>query len=345
MGIDTSLTREASMNQFYRFIHIIMICVVFPFSINFYMYFGFIANYTKGSLSMDSFLGQYDHGVYRYRLLGKKLLLLINAWLDKYNNQNGNDHFWYVTFIDGQGKADFYLSFFILNTLFLILTAFVLYDLFMKEWSDRRKAAIPVLLYSFLFAVSQFVFVPYDSLVYFLLIVGVHFVMRLDEHPLLYSLAIGLLMVLGGMTRETITLLLSFYAALILVKYQKKMQIKQDVMRLALFTVLYSATYIGLRLVYGFSQAVVNENTTLLNLSVTGSKVGILFLVCGLFLLHTSISGDYVRDKKRAYWAFMLFSLPYLIPVFISGIWMEIRLFVPIFLLLMILTQINYKRA
>ena len=39
---------------------------VLPFTLNFYVYYGFISNYSSGAFSRSTFLAQFETGIYKY---------------------------------------------------------------------------------------------------------------------------------------------------------------------------------------------------------------------------------------------------------------------------------------
>src|ERR1700688_1839462 len=96
----------------------VSVCVVLPTVSMIFAYYGFITNY--GGLSVSSeggFRAQYDHGIYRYRILGKVLLIAIDHLFTRLNIRGA---------LHGNTPAledpAFYFSYFVLYRSFLLLT-------------------------------------------------------------------------------------------------------------------------------------------------------------------------------------------------------------------------------
>jgi hypothetical protein len=280
-----------------RYARLFMLCLVAPVCANYFAYYGFVSHYSTGVFNPRGFHAQYDNEVFKYRLLGKSLFFGVYRALEYLNPSAGG---WErLRAFNGADPVNFYHSYFLLNTLFLCLTLLVL---------SRHLTDVELLVVTLLVALTQFVVVPYDVLAYFFL--ACTFAWR-------RSLALtAFVVLLAALNRETAALSLSLYASLLFLGRGGSLR------GLALLFSVFAATYLSLRLALGWSHAVGNEFTLIRYMNLN-SAVGIGFALAAGFAL--------VRDRTAA-GVFLLFSLPYVVSIFVTGNPFEARLWVPLLL-------------
>lgn len=146
-----------------------LLCIVLPSTLNFFAYYGFVTNYSRFVFSRTGFLTQFESGIYRYRVLGRWLLLLVHRGVSHFHHISGASTR-FTQFLETD-DINFYHSYFLLNTFFLCLTAAALYRTFRLPAFEAagRQADAWVLIATFLIVLTQFVVLPYDTLAYFLL--------------------------------------------------------------------------------------------------------------------------------------------------------------------------------
>ncbi len=280
-----------------NYIRKVLLCLIAPVCANFIAYYGFVTHYSVGVFNPEGFHAQYDHEVFRYRVLGKALLLAVYRLVEYLNPADAG---WnrMAAFL-GTDSINFYHSYYLLNTAFLCLTLLVVSDYL----SD-----LELLAFTLLVAVTQFVVVPYDAVAYFFLACTYRW-----RHNLWLTAVIVLL---AALNRETAALSLSLYASLLLLGRGGSLR------GLGLLTCVFAATYVSLRLVYGWGNAVGNEFTFIMYLN-RNSAVGIGFALAVGYAL--------VREPRRAA-AFLACSLPYILSIMLTGNPFEVRLWVPLLL-------------
>ena len=275
----------------------VMLCLVAPVCANYFAYYGFITHYSVGVFSPGGFHAQYDHEVFRYRVLGKALLLSVYRLLE-YVNPAAAGWGRLAAFL-GTDSLNFYHSYFFLNTAFLCLTLLVLSD---------RLEDVELLVITLLVAITQFVVVPYDAVAYFFLACTFRW-----RHNLPLTAAF---VFLAALNRETAALSLSLYASLLLLGRGGSWR------GLAVLTSVFITTYLSLRVVFGWDYAAGNEFTFIKYLKLN-SAVGIGFALAVGFAL-----------VRRPAWAglFLACSLPYILSILFTGNPFEARLWVPLLL-------------
>ena len=274
-----------------------LLCVVAPACANYIAYYGFVTHYSVGVFNPRGFHAQYDHEVFRYRVLGKWLLLAVYR-LVEYLNPGGAGWNRMAAFL-GTDSINFYHSYYVLNTAFLCLTLLVLSEYL----SDLELLAVTLLV-----SLTQFVVVPYDAAAYFFLACTFRW-----RHNLWLT---AVIVFLAALNRETAALSLSLYASLIFLGRGGSLR------GLALLTCVFLATYLSLRFVYGWGYAAGNEFTFVRYLN-RNSAVGIGFALAAGYAL-----------VRRPAWAavFLVCSLPYVVSIMLTGNPFEVRLWVPLLL-------------
>lgn len=293
-----------------RYARKVILCLVAPVCANYFAYYGFITHYSVGVFSPRGFHAQYDHEVFRYRVLGKALLLGVYRLVEYFNPADAG---WnrMAAFL-GTDSINFYHSYFLLNTAFLCLTLLVVSD---------RLADLELLVVTLLIAITQFVVVPYDAVAYFFLACTFRW-----RHNLPLA---ALVVLLAALNRETAALSLSLYACFFFLGRGGSLK------GLAVLTTVFVATYLSLRVAYGWNQAAGNEFTFVKYLN-QNSAVGIGF----------ALAAGYAIVRRPA-WAgvFLLCSLPYIVSILVTGNPFEARLWVPLLLGVMFVQADDAREA
>ena len=317
------------------FTRLFLLGILLPTLFSAVVYQGFSSNYTVRVFSEQSFKRQYESGIYKYRLLGRVLLMETYQRVQHYDLPTIAP--FALKQMDERGDRDFYSAYFYLNTFFLSLTCLVFFFMFSghKPGTDFLTTDLPVLFLMSVMTLSQYVIVPYDMLTYFLLSVAAWLMMQNDQR-LWHILALCAVVVLGALTRETAALMLSFYFAWnykeILTR-PRGFRFNRAQAALLLLMACFVATSMGLRLALGQENAVFESLIFQFgyDLSTTSGMLavaGIAFLVGVMVLFFLS------SPRMPQMWVFVIAALPYLIPMLLIANPWEIRLWVPVILLL-----------
>jgi hypothetical protein len=306
----------------------ILICAVLPVTFSFFAYFGFITSYTNGLLFTPRVFDlQYENGIYRYRVLGPWLVEGVHALIDEPATDRvierllpGRTRLVQRAF--GVPSLRLYLAHFLVNTTFLVLTMFALRAVFERGPPRLPAQDLQLLLLLLVMTFSQFVVTPYDTLSYFLLALGIWLLVQ-PETARNVALLVAVTVV-GALTRETTALVLSMYAALYAAR--DSLGLEKRIATLGLLTVAFAATYLALRMAFGFDSAVGNR-ITVSDWGVPDLLGGLTFVALGLTLVDLDTPG-----VRRTAGIFLLFATPYLASIALTGFPSELRLFVPLWI-------------
>ncbi|MBS4034795.1 MAG: hypothetical protein KGZ85_10040 [Ignavibacterium sp.] len=325
------------MRKFKNIILAAAICLVIPAALNFISYYGYVSTYPAKTFDVESFNENLGYGVYQHRVLGKALLMYLNEIVASINfPQNINTFNKIREFLDVDSLS-LYHSFFILNTLFLCCTAFVLYFIYNLRWvrlSEMEKI-LSVLTITAIISISQFVILPYDVLSYFLISLAV--LLLLVKKSIFTTMLLTAVLVLGALTRETIALIFPLYIVILLRKDEWEFNVNKS--ELFLFIIIFSAIYLGLRIIYGFESSFSGRISFPDNIISPQNLIGFLFMICTLLIFLFN------EQTKRPALIFLTLSSPYFLLILLTGIMFEIRLFVPVFILLMIIMMISRSKS
>ena len=311
--------------------------MLLAFLANSFVYFGFGNIYSSKILNHADFVHQFQTGVYQYRILSGHLLLGIYDTLDTLNL---NYDVFKLKFFEERAEAQMYIAFYLLNTLFAVLTAGVLSYLLSSRWNSRSSnenlalACFSVLV----MALSQFVIVPYDYSSYFMLLLCAGVLLRYVEHPKPSTLmALVVLIVVSTLNRESSALSLAMVGALMLYHYGWS---KQTIGTVFILGVTFVATYFTLRLI-GHSNFTTNDGNLLMeNLTQPKNWLGAMW-ACLLFLL--TLKWCNTKEQRQHILLFHALALPYIGMCLYTGILYEVRLYVPLFLIATVLATNETK--
>jgi hypothetical protein len=312
------------------------VCVLLPVTSNFFIYYGFITNYTTGVFSESGFHGQYDFAVYRYRVLGKAIFLsvyrLVSLWhlesIFPSPLRQPGPHF----------SAAFYASYFIVNTIFLCLTMGVLWRVFAScaQHLSYNERFLWLLLCQYCVVITGYAVTPYDAIAYFFLSLSI-LIILISNNDIGSFAALSVVVILGALTRETEALALSFYAVIHYRRYG--LEWNRSAAGLAVATVSFLAVYIGLRVALGAEAAPMVHSTTrtVIQLAPISARVSLLFAFAILFLVC------FPTRRVDEVLLFQVFALPYTIATFVSGIAFESRLWVPLILPSAVIAVLDHR--
>ena len=338
---ETQLENSASLNRrrtgiIRKALHPIVACAALPCLLSLVVYYGFGSNYTGGVFHKAGFLSQYEHGIYKYRVLGRILLLGTHRFMTSETLPARVARRLFANLpasartMDNQADPTFYAAYFVQNTFFLIMCSLILYMLLIPyNPEELASSSGPYMVGVLLIALSQYVVCPYDNLSYFLFLLSVLLIVR----PFSLSFVLlSLVLAVSTLARESSALTLPFYFAF---HFRQGTKLnKKDLSELLFLGGTFLATYALLRVFLGSGDHPLYEDVRLVhNFRDLWGVSGILLLPVVSYLLCTGS-----RNKKRCI-TFLLASSPYVLGMLIVGRTWEARLWVPIWLGLLILTR------
>ena len=310
-----------------------------PLILCFIMYFGTTSNYTSGVFNAESFSEQYDHGIYKYRVLGKETLLWIKDAIDK--GSLPNIQVSEAAIADSSFDSAFYSAYFFNTLIFFILTGLTLCFVFkLNRVSAFEQADMPVMTIVLLIAITQYIIVPYDTLSYFFLALAM-LLTTAEKSTYAKTIILVITALLAAYTRETALLIISFYGAFHARKLLAKpfTQLIREKVTFILLCLAFACVYIGLRFQLGFEQGLLQDFRLLKSLNPI-SMLGVVFV--GGFLISLFFTPKVTTEMK----VFLLLSLPYIGMILLAGRPQELRLWVPLIMCLFylkLMPQLNSK--
>ncbi len=309
-------------------LRLLLLGIVIPALLGIFTYVGFFTNYTTAVFSQAGFEQQYLHSsIYRFRVLGSHTLLWVYEQIKTWPLADFAPYG--LKSVDKNGDANFYYAYFFTNTAFLIATCSTLVIALLRyvPQKDFLHIDLPVLFLALMMSFAQFVITPYDTLSYFLLALSLLPCMK-AQPTWLDDLLLGVTLILATLTRETAALTLSFYFT---VHYRQILsrQITPEKIRLLCMIVIFLLAYWLLRWHLGMEDATHKSFRLLRNFSNDPLPIiGAIFFPAVLALFFTD------SDGKTWLKIFLLASLPYWLAMFCVAYPWEIRLWVPIFLVM-----------
>lgn len=307
------------------------------FVVNSFVYFSFGNIYSSTILNYEDFQNQFNSGIYQYRILSGYFLIWIYEFL---STLNIDYQIFKLKFLNQNAAPQLYLSFFLLNTFFLVLSS-VLMILITESKNFVATNSEKILLTAvsiFVVALSQFVIVPYDVSSYFFILFFFLFLIKYIEKTSISNLIIlSIILAVSTINRESSALSISLAATLLLSKFGFK---KEAVFPIAILGIVFVAIYLGMRLL---NESFTTNDGNLLaqNFEQPKNILGLLFWL--LFFVFTLFLA---KDRKAArnILTFHLFAIPYIAMCFYTGIIYEIRLYVPLFLTSIFLAKTQLSR-
>lgn len=307
------------------------------FTVHTFIYFSFGNIYSSKILNYSDFSQQFHSGIYQYRILSGVFLLWIYNILSPLNIDYAVFKF---KFLNPESEPQMYLSFYILNTFFAVLSAATLVLITeTKNFVATNSEKILIVAVSvFVMALTQFVIVPYDISSYFFLLLFFYFLLKyLESSSAQILVVLMILMVISTLNRESSALSLSLAATLLYSKFGFR---KEIFLPLFLLGVFFIIVYFGMRFINeSFST---NDGNLLIQNFITPKNVlGLLFWMV-FFTFTILLAKD--RKAKNQILIFHFLSLPYILMCFYTGIIYEIRLYVPLFLTSILLAKTELSK-
>lgn len=309
----------------YRLLQNILFATLLAFTVNSFVYFGFVNSYSSSILNYQNFSEQFHSGIYQYRILSASLLFWIYDFL---TSLGLNYDVFKFKFLNPESEPQMYFAFYLLNTFFFMLSvaAMVLITETKSFVATETEKLLLILLGIFSIAITQFVILPYDCSSYFFLLLFFWFFIKYLQKRTNGTLFLLLILIIfSTLNRESSALSLSLAATLLFAESGLN---KKFLLPISILGIVFLATYLGMRF---FSSSFSTNDGKLLTENFTQPKnyLGILFWMVffGLSLLLASN-----KKAKQNILIFHLFALPYIVMCFYSGILYETRLYIPIFL-------------
>lgn len=321
------------LNLFSKLLFIMLLA----FTVNSFIYFSFGNIYSSKILNYADFSKQFHSGIYQYRILSGYLIFWIYETLSTLNIDYSIFKF---RFLESRSEPQMYLSFYILNTIFLVLSAALL--LFITETKNfiatNSEKILLVSVAVFAIAITQFVIVPYDVSSYFLIVLFFYFLLKYLEKNSDFNLIIlVVILMISTLNRETSALSISLAATLLYSKYGLRKEMIKPVLILAL---TFIAVYFGMRFLHE-SFTTNDGNLLFQNFSEPKNILGFLFWMV-FFLFTIIIAKD--QHAKRNIILFHVFSIPYVLMCIYTGIMYEIRLYIPIFVTSLLISRTDISK-
>lgn len=297
--------------------------------------------------SEKNFKEFYGQNVFRYRVLGKTVhLWLYDQLTSKINTNTVKADPRYdkrLTALDAEADPIFYFTYFVIATFFTMLSALALLYLFdsgmLMPASELKKISIVgalVVLMGFL----EFVITPYDNLTYFFLIIAAFvFCKLMQNRNVFYFVLINCIIILATLNHESALIILSFMMAIYFSHYGFNFKWLKFMI---IPFLCYLSVYIGVRIfVHDSGPGVVTEGLKLLmNFFTISGIMGLFFPVIAFFFLSKMVESS---TNRKLVWNFLLMASPYILMILVVGKMIEARLWMPVIIDSILLSQLNYK--
>lgn len=229
----------------------------------------------------------------------------------------------------------FYKSYFLVNVFFNICTIITLFLIlsFNKLFRLAEKQVNYIILIAvFFICISQYVITPYDAISYFVIAISFPFITAIISKPQILNLSILLLIIIvATLTRESSAIILAIYGAFIVYFWNDLKNKKNHVLILTSCIIAYLSVYLGLRMYFGFENGLYQQDTEVMNLNFFDRKnqVGLLFFVASLIIIFLLAES---RRNSKLFSVFLIFCIPYIAFCWFTGVFFEIRLWIPVIL-------------
>ena len=324
----------------------LLIGIILPFLIQYVIYYRFTPNYNVKVFSAESFKKEYNVGVFRYRLIGKHMQLWVYDRLSsirKIRDMKENPAYANrLNYLDPEVNETFYFTYFVTAVIFSVLTALCLLLIFdlrpLFQLTNSRKILATSFIILFI-GFTQFAITPYDTLSYFLLTLGILTCLKyLHSGSIFFLMALCLVIMVATLNRESSLMILSFMAAI----YWGNNPLFdfQWIKKMILPAICFLLPYVALRMYLSGNNQFSDGLFLYSNLDVTklSSMTGVFFALIILYMIFNMASSE---ENKRLIRRFMLMASPYMLIIFLVGIIIEYRLWVPVIIPAAILSMID----
>ena len=284
----------------------IFFAILLAFTVNSFVYFGFVNSYSSSILNFGDFQEQFQSGIYRYRILSGHFLIWIYEFLGSLNIDYG---IFKLKFLNSASEPQMFISFYVLNTFFLMLSAVVMVMITENKNFEATPSEKLLIISAAIFTVglSQFVIVPYDVSSYFFLLLFIWLFLKYPEKQNTLQLLLpAVVLIFSTLNRESSALSLSLAATLLYSKWGLK---KESIWPVSILAITFIAVYLGMRLI---NESFTTNDGSLLteNLSQPKNFLGMLFWA--VFLVFSLLLANNAANRRNIL-IFHLISLPYIV--------------------------------
>lgn len=316
----------------------LLLLMAMAFLINSFIYFSFANTYSSAIINIQSFEAQFQAGIYQYRILSGYLFRLTYDFI---TGLHLNYEVFALKFLNKESEVPALLSFYALNTLFLIASAVVLNSILgsKKMLGTSAEKVMAGLMILFTMGLTQFVMVPYDvSSYFFLLLFFLLFLKYLEKSTPALLFLLCLLVVLSALNRETAALSIAVAATLL---YSRFGLSRKSLLPILALVGSFLGVYLGLRWMNA-SFSTNDGNLLLQNFTEPKNLLGLAFWVV-FFLFALFVAKG--KAQRKLILLFHLCSAPYIFMCFYTGIIYEVRLYVPLFTVSMLLAHLKLQQT
>lgn len=300
---------------------------ILPAGFSLIAFFGFFTNYTTDVFSVPGLLARYEASVFRYRVLGRVLVVAVAGWLESWNVA------WPVpralTLFDPSASAATYWAYVLVHVVGVVAGCSLLLLTLRRgrPGADDGTSEVVVAGVGLLLALSAFVVTPYDAL--FFAVQSAALALTLRPASPLTTAALAAVTVLATLTRETA----AFLPALYLAVHHREILARVPARLAALWAMAgaFVATYAALRSIYGWRGGSVYYDIRGADNLAWTALAGSALLIASMVLLLAP--GPHQRVRT---W-YAVLSLPYVAFVHVFAAPWEWRLWVPIVVPLIVL--------
>jgi len=301
------------------------------------------------SFSEKGFKAMYESNIFRYRVLGRTLHLLVYHKLESIDKvRNFKEDPVYakrLRALDPDANEAFYLTYFVLAILFTVLTALGLLYLFdsqgLFDMSDSKKILITsgmILLIGF----TQFTLTPYDNITYFFVVLNAILsfqYLRKQNWSSLVVVCFGIMA--STLNHESSLVSLALLAGTFFSCYG----LNYRFVKLMVFpAACYLLTWIGLRMfIPNDPSEIISDGFKLERNFDTKDFSDLIGILSGVVIFYLLLNLTDRAKNRRLVRNFLLMASPYLVIIPLVGILIEVRLWMPVILGAIILSQVNYS--
>lgn len=321
----------------------VIFTALLPFLLFFMVYYGFESSYVKLK-TMEKAPDFMFSSVYAYRVIPNFLTVQVTDFLTYFVNS-------YLVsikpFILKSGTV-FYHSIFLINVVFFLGSSIFL-DKILKFRpnlfaSDPRLKKLLHLAGVFLMVIVQYVPTNCDSIAVFFFLAGIFFSLKfvkLKQNKDLMMLC-GIIFI-STFVRETACLNIAFFGALFF--DYRNFSIKDFAFHkeILMLVAVFVVPYIGLRLMIPQDASLAEGFYLAQNFTSPFNMAGLMFGVVFLYFIY-QLCGVAERNIFRN---FIILSIPYLGMITFVGLFWETRLWLPVFLGVLVISSqnVNFHKA
>lgn len=315
----------------------LLFTALLTFTVSSFVYFSFGNIYSSKILNYKDFSGQFHSGIYQYRILSGYFLIWIYDFL---SGLPIDYQIFKFKFLNADSEPKMYLSFYILNTFFAVLSSFIMVLITESKnfLATRTEKLMIIATAIFVISFAQFVIVPYDISSYFFLLLFFYILLKYIEKSSVSRLILLItIIIISTINRESSALSLSLAATVLYAKYGLK---KETITPLICLAITFIVVYCGMRLM-SESFSTNDGNLLLQNFTQPKNILGLLFWML-FFVFTLLIAKD--RNSVKLILIFHMMSLPYIFMCFYTGIIYEVRLYVPLFITALFLARTELSK-